>query len=123
MENHLEEGYGDPHLHYEGIKEHDTHSPVCKWNANNVKFYQNYVPESPLYPNRCHVEYCHPGSWQGTDIAQCNCGKIPQVVQLPQQPEVTPQLFNSQTLMYTGAGILVGLLLLFLLRKKLRMGK
>lgn len=71
-DNHLVENYGDTHLHYDGYPDYNGfYSNQCKWDGNSYTPGSLYIPDEPLYPQRCHTEYCHPGTWQGTDGSKC----------------------------------------------------
>lgn len=62
------EGYGDIHLHqsdYADFPGQYTYEGKCRYNALDHKLYDNYIPTSIPGMDKCHVEYCHPGSWQG----------------------------------------------------------
>lgn len=68
------EGYGDIHLHqsdYADFPGQYTYEGKCRYNALDHKLYDNYIPTSIPGMDKCHVEYCHPGSWQGK-----NCGMV-----------------------------------------------
>jgi len=106
------EHYGDPHLHYEGYPEYSGYKDnACKWKASNQAPYDNYIPETPLYPNRCHVEYCHPGTWQ-MDAPM----PMAQMAQMPLAMADTP--VKSSTMHYAIIGAVVALIVLFVLRKR-----
>jgi hypothetical protein len=68
------ENYGDIHLHQSDYPNDPTaFEGTCRYNALNYQPYDEYVapqPEKPLGMNRCHVEYCHPGSWSS------RCGQV-----------------------------------------------
>ena len=115
----LAEHYGDPHLHYEDIPEYQgTHSGSCKWNAQGQSPYDLYQSEKPLYPQRCHVEYCHPGTWQGSEG-----GAVPEFtgeLEAPASKGLMDYLpFNLQT----GGIVLLIIVLLYFFRKKIKLFK
>ena len=63
----MQEDYGDIHLHSSEYPDFPSaYEGKCRYNALNHNLYDKYTPqpEMPLGMNRCHVEYCHPGSWQ-----------------------------------------------------------
>lgn len=67
------ENYGDIHLHQSDYPNDPTNfEGKCRYSALNHQPYDKYTPqpESPLGINRCHVEYCHPGSWSS------KCGQV-----------------------------------------------
>jgi len=67
------ENYGDIHLHQSDYPNDPTDfEGTCRYNALNYQPYDKYTPqpELPLGMNRCHVEYCHPGSWSS------RCGQV-----------------------------------------------
>jgi hypothetical protein len=69
------EQYGDVHLHqsdypdFPGTYEYEG---KCRYNALDHDLYDKADAGIPLGLNRCHVEYCHPGSWQAK---KCNIVK------------------------------------------------
>ena len=113
------EGYGDPHLHYEEYPEYQgAQSAGCKWNAENQSPYDQYVPEAPLYPQRCHVEYCHPGTWQGTDKDQLPSLPIMSIEGEAEAPVQGMGFLPFNNLPTVGMVILV-IALLYFFRKRL----
>lgn len=74
----LVENYGDTHLHYDGYPDYNGfYSGHCKWDGSSYTPGSLHVPDEPLYPQRCPTEYCHPGTWQGTDGGSCGAAAIP----------------------------------------------
>jgi uncharacterized membrane protein len=122
------EHYGDPHLHYEGYPEYTGYkSAGCKWNANAQAPYDVYVPETPLYPQKCHVEYCHPGTWQmsaqGPPPVMVSAAAAPApeskpMMMMPMMPSMNTSL-STTSMMYGIGGVALAFLVLFLLRKRL----
>ena len=67
------EQYGDIHLHqseYPDFPGTYTYDGKCRYSSYDHKLYDNVENGIPLGMNKCHVEYCHPGSWQS------KCGKV-----------------------------------------------
>ena len=126
--NNTTEEYGDIHLHYDGYpSDFTTKSPVCKWTPFGKAPYDPYTPEVPLYDRRCHVEYCHPGTWQG----DCDCKKTTTNIVVPAAMTMAPaqpisfldeiqaflnNLFKMDTLYYVGALVLVIAFVFYVLR-------
>jgi hypothetical protein len=122
QESDAMEMYGDVHLHYDGYPEYNGYkSGSCKWNANAQAPYDVYVPDAPLYPNKCHVEYCHPGTWQLSEqaplVAPAAALPAVPVVAAPQQSVMG--VLSSKTMMYGIAGVVAALLVIYMLRKRL----
>jgi hypothetical protein len=115
------EGYGDVHLHYDGYPaDVDTSSNSCKWSPSGKAPYQPFVPETPMYPQQCHVEYCHPGSWQGKCGGQQQPIDMP--VMLPQEEagfleSLIKTLFGG-SMKYAILGVIVALLVYYYIRRK-----
>ena len=68
------EQYGDIHLHQSDYPDYPgtyTYDGKCKYNALDHELYDKIGSGTPLGMKSCHVEYCHPGSWQGK-----SCGKV-----------------------------------------------
>jgi hypothetical protein len=126
----LEEGYGDPHLHYNSHPNDIINTNSCKWSPQGKAPYEQYVSETPMYPQQCHVEYCHPGSWQGKGGA----AEAPQIqmqmeASAPQMAEETGILaslisFLKNNMLYAGIGVALAFFVYyFILKRKVQLFK
>ena len=83
-ENNVIEKYGTPYLHYDETGDYTgSCTENCPWNAMGRTPYQPMENPEQL---PCHVEYCHPGTWYGTND---NCkGKRAVPITLPLEADV-----------------------------------
>ena len=112
------ENYGDVHLHYDAYPDYDgTHSGQCKWDGSTYSPGSLHISEEPLYPQRCPTEYCHPGTWQGTNRCQCGGVKVSAEVP-PSLPVSMPSVPYGGFLMKVG-GFLLAVFVIYMLKKRL----
>jgi hypothetical protein len=70
----MEEHYGDVHLHhslypdYPGVYGQEE----CRFNSSEQDHYDKMPGQECEGAGQCHVEYCHPGSWQGKQEGECD---------------------------------------------------
>ena len=70
----VRENYGDIHLHYKKYPDSELQGHQdCPWNAEGRMPYE--ALQLPVEPEKCHVEFCHPGTWQGKGGKLCG-GKM-----------------------------------------------
>jgi hypothetical protein len=68
------EHYGDVHLHhslysdYPGVYGQEE----CRFNSSDQDHYDKMPSQECEGAGQCHVEYCHPGSWQGKQEGECD---------------------------------------------------
>ena len=68
------ENYGDIHLHHSDYPDFPgtySYEGQCRYSPFNQDKFDKYEG-SNLGVEKCHVEYCHPGSWQGKQESQCD---------------------------------------------------
>lgn len=70
------EHYGDVHLHHTSYPDFPgqyEYEGTCRYDSGKQDQYDKY-DKAPTPPgmDQCHVEHCHPGSWQGVQESSCD---------------------------------------------------
>ena len=71
------EHYGDTHLHHTSYPDFPgqyEYEGTCRFDSGKQEQWDKY-DKAPTPPgmDQCHVEVCHPGSWQGKRVPKRGC--------------------------------------------------
>lgn len=94
------ENYGDIHLHHSDYPDYPgtyTYDGKCRYSPYDHDKFDKYETPSPCGAgvDSCHVEYCHPGSWQGKQEPQCD-GMVKNYCPSSQQVDCNQGVFGGE---------------------------